>query len=229
MSVHVPPRIAPNASGINSLEGLIFLRAAIPSTTGRNIAVVVVFFMTAAQSAAENMISAVIQNSLSPAARCKRRPTSSITPVFASPPVRINRPAIVITMSLPKPAKASAAVSVLVRTSAITRRSATSSIGIRSVANRTTATNSRMRTMAIGVVISSRKHTLKSTNYDPLCALCFLRLTKPLCASLLATAGGSPAMSAKCENSRSHLRCARAGGPSAVPVKQAPLGRSGAR
>ena len=56
---------------------------------------------------------------------------------------------MVMTMSLPNPAKASLAVNVFVRTSAITRRRATTSIGIRSMLNRTRAMTSIVRTMAI--------------------------------------------------------------------------------
>ena len=53
----------------------MLLRAAIPRTTGRNIAVVVVFFMNAAHSAATIIIIAAMRNSLLPAIPCKRRPT----------------------------------------------------------------------------------------------------------------------------------------------------------
>jgi hypothetical protein len=65
----------------------------------------------------------------------------------------MNRPAIVITMSLPKPAKASVTVSVLVRTNAMTRSIETTSIGIRSRLNRMRAIMSSTRTIVIGVVI----------------------------------------------------------------------------
>ena len=68
----------------------------------------------------------------------------------------MKRPAIVITMSLPNPAKASVTLNVFVRTNAITRRIATTSIGIRSRLNRIRATISNARTIAIGVVIQFR-------------------------------------------------------------------------
>ncbi len=144
------------------------------------MAVVVVFFITAAQNAAANMISAVMRNSLSPAARCKRRPTRSITPVFASPPVKMKRPAIVMTMSLPNPAKASVTVSVLVRTSAITSRTDTTSIGIRSRLKRTRATISSARTIAICVVTKIVSHKKAQKHKMSLCVL-FV----PFCGSSL--------------------------------------------
>src|SRR4030095_1501578 len=59
MRVQLPPSIAPKARGISSFDGGTFALAASPITTGRNIAVVVVFFKTDAVKAAENMISDV--------------------------------------------------------------------------------------------------------------------------------------------------------------------------
>src|SRR3712207_8078470 len=49
----------------------------LPRTTGTNIAVVVVFFITEAQAAAVNMTSVVSLNSFPPAMRWRRRPTRS--------------------------------------------------------------------------------------------------------------------------------------------------------
>jgi len=69
MSVQLPPKIAPNASGIKSFDGGTLARFAKPRTTGTNIAVVVVFFKTAAHAAATTIIKAVSKNSLLPATR----------------------------------------------------------------------------------------------------------------------------------------------------------------
>jgi hypothetical protein len=153
MSVQVPPRIAPKASGIKSFDGRTRARCAMPKTTGTNIAVVVVFFITEAHPAAVNMISVVSLNSLPPAMRWRRRPTRSTTPVLTSPPVSTKSPAMVMTMSLPKPANASETLSVPVSTSPMTSRMVTTSIGIFSVPKSTSATTSRMRTVATGWVI----------------------------------------------------------------------------
>ena len=150
MSVQLPPRIAPKASGISSFEGGIFDLAARPITTGKNIAAVVVFFSTEADTAAVTIIKAVNTNSLSPDIRPIRRPMTSTIPVLVSPPTRINSPPIVIITSLPNPATASPTVSTRVKMSAITRIMPMTSTGSFSVANKTIATSSKISVIAIG-------------------------------------------------------------------------------
>ena len=135
----------PEMHGVQTLKTIRDLNA--------NVPVVVVFFITEAQAAAVNMMSVVSLNSLPPAMRCRRRPTRSTTPVFTSPPVRTKSPAMVMTMSLPKPANASETLSVPVSTSPMTRRMVTTSIGIRSVPKRTSAMSRRTRTVAMGCVM----------------------------------------------------------------------------
>src|SRR5688500_13392338 len=67
----------------------------------------------------------------------------------------MNRPQMVMTMSFPNPEKASPAVSTPVTTSAMTSKMVTISIGIRSLAKSTTATKSRMMTIAMGLIDGS--------------------------------------------------------------------------
>ena len=132
-------RIDAKASGRRSRVGLILVRRARPMTTGRKNAVAAVLLITALKLAAATMTTSSSRPGFSPVRRRIHRPARSTTPVFKSAAVRISSARIMITVSLPKPAKASPAGTRPVRVTDRRTPSATTSAGMRSREKSTSA------------------------------------------------------------------------------------------
>src|SRR5262245_47247063 len=99
-------RIEAKAKGISSFEGLIRARWARPKTRGIKNAVEAVLLIKAHIVAEATRITPSSRLGSSPVKRRIARPQISTTPVRTRAAVRINKPRIIITVLLPKPAKA---------------------------------------------------------------------------------------------------------------------------
>jgi len=148
-------RMEAKARGRSRREGLTRARAAIPTVTGRKKAVVAVLLMNADNPAAASMINTGRRCGLVPARRRIARPAMSTTPVRCSAAVRIKRPRMTITVSLPKPAKARSAGTRPVRISASTVPNATTSVGTNSTENSARAAPRTISSRIIGQVMRS--------------------------------------------------------------------------
>jgi hypothetical protein len=148
-------RIDAKARGRSSRDGLVPLRAAMPRTTGRKKAVAAVLLMKTESSEAETITTATSNSGRSPARVRILWPTVSTMPVCDSAAVMMNRPRIITTVPLPKPASASSGGMRPVPTTASSTPSATTSAGMRSHENRMTATARMARQSMISTVIVS--------------------------------------------------------------------------
>ena len=99
-------RIEAKARGSSRREGLVLLCAAMPSTTGTKKAVAAVLLMKADSVATEIMMMASRKSGRLPAWPSIHRPTVSTMPVWERAAVMMKKPRIIITVLLPKPAKA---------------------------------------------------------------------------------------------------------------------------
>ena len=146
--------IEANASGMRSFDALTPDFFAMPKTIGRKNAVEAVLLMNAPMPAEASMTIQSSRSGSVPAWRNTARPASSTTPVRSSAAVRMSRPRIMMTVSLPKPANACFAGSSPVKASASSRPSAMTSDETRSHQNSASAAASRQRRRRIwGVMI----------------------------------------------------------------------------
>ena len=106
-SVAVPPRIAPNASGMNSRAGARCARRARLATAGMSTAVAAMLFMNIERTPATSMTATISGTSRLPTKRWMAPPTRSATPVCISPALTMKIDSIVITADDAKPEKAS--------------------------------------------------------------------------------------------------------------------------
>ncbi len=156
-------RMEANARGIKSFEALIFFRRARPRVMGTKSAVVAVLLINALRTAAETMITANKRFGLWAMRRRTARPTMSTTPVRVRAAVRISRPNIMITASLPKPANACLAGNRPLRMSVNKMPSAMTSAGSRSREKSTKATAMTKRSNAICKVMIPEASPIQGT------------------------------------------------------------------
>ena len=149
MSVTELVRIEEKANGSRSWLGLILARSAKPITIGTKNAVDAVLLMKA-PSPAEAIITTISSRKGDvPVSLRIAPPAMSITPVRINAAVRSRRPRIIMTVSLPNPAKAASGVRMPVKIRTRTRLSAVTSAGMASMANKTTLANTNNSTIAI--------------------------------------------------------------------------------
>ena len=104
--VAVPPRIAPNASGMNRREGAIRARRPRLATAGINTAVAAMLFMNIERTPATSITATINGVSRLPTKRWIAPPTRSATPVCINPALTMKIDSIVMTADDAKPVKA---------------------------------------------------------------------------------------------------------------------------
>ena len=109
--VNKPPVLEPKAMGIKTLEGRLPAAHAAVTLTGKRAATVPVL-LTNPESTPDPRLTKLC-NFLAerPAQVTKRRPAIAVQPVLERPSPITNKPAIIITVGLLKPAKVSARLS----------------------------------------------------------------------------------------------------------------------
>jgi hypothetical protein len=140
------------ASGRSSGRTGVRARRASPRTTGTRNAVAAVLLMNVLSVAAVSTTTARIRNGARPVKRNMRPPRASTTPVRESAAVRIRRPRITMTVSLPKPRNASAGVNTPVATSRTTRARPTTSGAKRPLAKASAAVVASAKTTVTGSI-----------------------------------------------------------------------------
>ena len=105
--VVVPPRIAPNASGMKSREGARPAWRARLATAGSSTAVAATLFMKAESNPAAVMSSTIRGTSRSPTSAWIRLPMASATPVLSRPSLMKKTESMVMTAGEEKPVNAS--------------------------------------------------------------------------------------------------------------------------
>ncbi len=151
MSVCIPPKSDPNDSGMSNLLGLMPASRAKLRATGNITATVPVELINADKNALASINNSIKRVGLLPALLLKKRPTRSATPVSNSPAPTTNKPAIMMTNELEKPASASLADSTPVMVSASSDNSATKSSRMRSLINKPIVIAKITKTTIIGV------------------------------------------------------------------------------
>lgn len=142
-------RIEENAIGISSFDALISDFQAMPNTIGRKNAVEAVLLMNAPRTADAIITVHKSRSGVGLARLSTARPAMSTTPVRCRAAVRINRPRIMITVSLPNPSKAFFTGKSPVKTRVSRTPSAVTSADTGSHQNRKTEITTIQRSMAI--------------------------------------------------------------------------------
>ena len=104
--VAVPPRMAPNASGMNIRDGARWARRARLATAGISTAVAAMLFMNIERTPATSMTATIRGASRLPTKRWMAPPTRSATPVCINPALTMKIDSIVITADEAKPVNA---------------------------------------------------------------------------------------------------------------------------
>jgi len=153
ISVHTPPNIEANESGINSFEGLTFVSRATPSTIGKKIATAAVLLMKADIAPIISIVVTTDSQKLCLPIVTSAEPKKLTAPVLNNPALRTNIAPTVTVAVLLKPEIPSSGEMVLLNNSAAMTKSAIKSTGSFSVAKRTTAATRITSTIAISIVI----------------------------------------------------------------------------
>jgi hypothetical protein len=135
-SVVVPPRIAPNASGMNRRDGSRPARPAIVATAGIITAVAAMLFMNADSPPATSIRTAIRRVSLFPTMRWTRPAIMSATPVSSRAAPTMNTESMVMTAGDENPVNASLGVRYPPKMRTSRPRNAVRSTGSFSVRNR---------------------------------------------------------------------------------------------
>lgn len=147
-----PPIREAQASGINNLEGGVFVSRATLTTAGSKIATAPILFIKADIKPTPTIINTVIRAVLFPANRTTCRAIESATPLRVNPPLTMNTAHTVITAGLAKPENASSMLTKPVRTSATNTIMATTSTRSFSLTNRMTAPASMISTRMLSTL-----------------------------------------------------------------------------
>jgi hypothetical protein len=109
-NVAMPPRIVPNANGMSSFDGEIFIRRATPDNDGSNNDAAAMLFMNSDNTADAVITPKINLRSPAPNNLMMNKPTRSVMPDRRSPSARMNAESIMMTACLLNPENASCGV-----------------------------------------------------------------------------------------------------------------------
>ena len=148
----MPPRIVPNANGINNLDDDNLERRATPDTTGNNIDAAAMLFMKSDNNAAAVMMPKVNRRGPAPNKRTMKAPKRSVAPERRNPSARMKADIMIMTAERLNPEKASCEVNMPLNPNASISNNATISARRIFPSNSNTATPMKRNVILICVI-----------------------------------------------------------------------------